>query len=802
MPKARMKPKHVQRRVPSESAQKGNPFEARWTKTVTARARREARDRPPGKNIILDRRIGEKDPTLPEADRYLFRLQRERTQRQKRAAKYNLQDDDEYATESPTRGEEAAVLNEPDRLSDAPLDSDEDLEDGSDNLFTRKEGAHTRDRLTDREHRADANANENPENDEEAPRTRREIMEQVVQKSKEYKAQRQWQKHETDEQTARLDTGLQEIMTLLQFENEMAPAEGPSVRLGSSLQKRELEGRGNKQSFQYESVYQMLASEKRALPTDRLPTEEEVARKERDRLVKMERLRKTRMQTIDEPDGAAGLHKEGKRRTGKGADDLDDSFEYGEDDEEEDSDDEDEEAAEESAYDTDPMGSASDFWKEFSADGIIARSEETVELPYAYTKCPASIQDLAELFKDTTAGQRGEIISRLRKCFALTLDSGRNRKRLNRLLQILLFWLERVCELNGEHIANARAETDVLLTHVHALGALFEKTVFAWARALIVKCERRLLNCWSIADVLVLRCVVRLFPSSDLRHSVMTPVCLLLSDALCVSRMVCVRDVALGVFVAQVLMEAFVGRCGYSPELVRFIGVVLSYCCGDDGTADNTLSRVFSGVRDLKDGRPALRLSDCEQRDGRDNNDSALAGAVVSAVVQIAETVFDDWVPHADIALSHVKTSAIGIPSMRRRMQELLQKFGERRDGLTLYDKKERRVVKVVNPKVRNSETGVFYKRGRARVGYADGLDEKVQAAKRVKRALKKEVRGLARDVRKEAAEGAEVQRGQEDARRERAEKKGQEARAFFEHQKSTWRAAEKKQKKLSGKRW
>lgn len=773
----------------------------------------------------MDKRIAEKDHTLSDADRYLFRLQRERTNRQKHASRFSLLDHTDYDEQGEAGANPSGAAPFLPGVDESPLPSDDEQDADEEALFTRKEGTSDDARTAQGEQSAaPGNAMGSGNEADDAPRTRREIMDEVMQKSKSFKAQRQWEKHETDEQTARLDSGLPEIMRLLtQAEAEVAPDPAPALTLPSALKKKVPQAEpveaavSSSKAFEYDSVYRMLASEKRARPTDRMLTEEETAEKERDRLVELENLRKRRMQSIDDDQPVVDASNKRKSHVRKGADDLDDGFEHDSDSDvipvEDQGDALEEDVASDAESDHDkPVGCASSFWNSFSAADVVATKAETQEVPFVYSKCPANVMELQALLKCTTAAQRGDILDRVSKCFAISLDSGRNPRRLERLLECMLFWMERLVEVDSTHIASVVEELDVLLVRVHSFGNTFERTISSWGRALVLKCSKKLedgdkglATCWDVSDILLLRCVARLFPSSDLRHGVSTPLALLLSEALGMFRVKCVADVALGTFVGRVLMEVIGGRSGYSPELARFLGDVLSASSElseeDEQKEDVGLGNVFRRVEDVSECEP-LRLSDCKLLISGEEASVSLAGSVLLATASLTEALFDDWLVHADLVFAHTTLRHIPVRSIRMRMCALLADCGKGREALTLYAKRERKVLKMLNPKMRSTESGVYHKRGKTRIGGGEDVDEKSMAVKRVRRALRKEVRGMTRDVRKDAADNASIWFEEERVRRERADAKDKEVRLFMETQQSTWRAAEKKQKKLSGKQW
>lgn len=818
-PKQRKKhAKSTETPVPTELA---NPFEEKWARSRNAALKRQARQASThsSTNKFVDKRIGEHDPAVSDTDRYLLRLQRERSNRHKRAARFNLEDHDDYGDADGEDGSDnynGLDLEDPitgQYRPDNPDDhlDDVDVEDG-DELFTRKK-PHLSDGGADDEH-------DGSEQEEDRPKSKQEVMHDLIQKSKFYKEEKKQEKHHITVETLRLDTGLQDIMELLnKAESDFDAASKKSL---FDRPPPPAAPKDDDKAFQYEAAYNLLAQEKRARPTQRLLTDEERAERERERLIELERLRKQRMSSLD--DSAPVDEMDDERDTEHiGADDITDSFALADDIDsdlnggDEGVDDTNGEKFSDIRTDLNTLEqspySATTFWETYSEEQVSACVEEVGEIPFVFEKCPATVSDLAELFKNTTISQRTDILDRLQKCFAISLDPGRNRTKLQRLTECLLFWVERLCEVSEELLPNAVKEMDALLPHIHALGTPFEQVVSTWAGSKITESAANLKDAttplsssWTVSDVLVFRCISRLFPSSDLRHGVMTPLALLLSEALSSARIYRLVDVAHGVFVAYVLMDVLGARKGFSPELIQFICDVLGALSNDaDELGEGKhLRDIFRHMDSTVPKEGPLSLADCvrirKNTIGKQKR-SELERKVLDVVVAMAEVIFEGWVPHPDIALAQVDVSRIRPEWVRKRIEAILNAREKERTPLSLYTKRERVVVKTVNPRMSSSETGVFHKRGRTIPGIAP-MKEAAASAKRVRKALRKEVRKLARDVRSEADVAAGHAFAEETVRRQKANAKDQKIRAFFEHQRSTWRAAEKQQKKLSRKRW
>ena len=146
--------------------------------------------------------------------------------------------------------------------------------------------------------------------DEHRNKSKAEVMKEVIAKSKLHKHERQKQKEEDFELGEELDAELDEVRRLLDAKGADGKAPLPSRGLPS-------------QRDAYDLFVRELATEKRAVPTDRLKTEEEVALEEKEKLEKLEGERLKRMR--DDNEGDEDIDKSRSKRAPR-ADDLDDDF--------------------------------------------------------------------------------------------------------------------------------------------------------------------------------------------------------------------------------------------------------------------------------------------------------------------------------------------------------------------------------------------------------------------------------------------------------------------------------------------
>jgi nucleolar protein 14 len=149
----------------------------------------------------------------------------------------------------------------------------------------------------------DQSDTENPT--EERPKTKSQVMQELISKSKMYKHERQQQQQEDLEDIDALDAELGELQGLLRT-------------IQPTRQERPQK---TQEMLSYDAALREMVYDKRSKPTERVKTDEEIAQEEMERLQKLEEERLKRMRG-EEPEEAGG-HNQWVRREG---DDLDDDF--------------------------------------------------------------------------------------------------------------------------------------------------------------------------------------------------------------------------------------------------------------------------------------------------------------------------------------------------------------------------------------------------------------------------------------------------------------------------------------------
>ncbi len=267
-------------------------------------------------NNFVDRRFGEDDAGLPEEDAMLMRYQKEKARRLRKSRRdYSIEDGEELTHMGSALAE--------DRAGFAPSD-DEDSDSEGERLETQLD-------------KQNFGGFEKAEQGEDGGpvKTKKEVMEEIISKSKKHKAELRRAKEEKEDLVEELDEEFKDIMGLLQDRN--APADPNEPKKEKTDKDREWDA----DAKDYNVTKNLLVNELRSKPSDRLKSEEELAREEKERLDKLEAARLRRMAGEAEDDdvvGAAGSGPSGSQgaalehRTG---DELDDEDEFVSDNEEE-----------------------------------------------------------------------------------------------------------------------------------------------------------------------------------------------------------------------------------------------------------------------------------------------------------------------------------------------------------------------------------------------------------------------------------------------------------------------------------
>ncbi|XP_065342235.1 nucleolar protein 14 isoform X2 [Cloeon dipterum] len=240
-------------------------------------------------NKFDDRRIGENNKGMTAEDRIVARFTAERNRNRKKT-KFNLADEE-------TLTHRGQSLMEIEKFDNPRSDSEDDDEQESGRLEAKF--------VSDAHFGGFLSRKEETEN---STQSRQNLIQELIAESKKRKAEKKMQNEKTAELTEKLDADWKDLEAII-------------------YQSKRLKHNENEEKPQiddYDKTVRALVFEAKGVPTDRLKSEEELAKEEKERLENLEAERVARMHGKYD-----GLKPAPKHRS---ADDLDDGFEYEEDD--------------------------------------------------------------------------------------------------------------------------------------------------------------------------------------------------------------------------------------------------------------------------------------------------------------------------------------------------------------------------------------------------------------------------------------------------------------------------------------
>ncbi|SMR52456.1 unnamed protein product [Zymoseptoria tritici ST99CH_3D1] len=520
---------------------------------------------------LVDRRIGEGDVDMTPEERAVQRFAREKERKAKGRGMFDLEGSDEEGGDLLTHGGRKVEDLVADDFQDESVEGSEDDEE---ELFTRK-------RRRESDEGEDEEGEEEVDGDEddqpERKKTKKEVMHELIAKSKMHKYERQKVKEDDDDLREELDKGFGEILGLLQGVKKPPPPPKASVPAAVDSngpivnpdRQKLLDGMERSQADKdYDVRMKQLATDTRAKPSDRAKTAEEKAADEAAKLQKLEEKRLKRMRGEELSDD----EKDGKTDKGDGVED--DGLDGG--DQEEDYgdeaadfgftssapptkaskpseqlvlDDEDEfaleddlvasgsdaglsdvESGQDSEEDSDlDMENHDDEEDEF-VTGILGPEDEVeskgpevsganavapgTRLAFTYP-CPRSHEELLDVVKDIPVDQLITVVQRIRALYHPSLSEA-NKESMADFSRSLV-----------EHLAYMGNEKQPLVVieqvirHLHSLSRTYPSEIGEAFRAQLRAFHER--GQPNAGDFIILTAVGSIYPTSDHWHQVVTP---------------------------------------------------------------------------------------------------------------------------------------------------------------------------------------------------------------------------------------------------------------------------------------
>ncbi|KAB0404193.1 hypothetical protein E2I00_003894, partial [Balaenoptera physalus] len=514
-------------------------------------------------NVFRDKRFGEYNSNISPEEKMMKRFALEQQRQHEKKSIYNLNEDEELTH----YGQSLADIEKHNDI----VDSDSDAEDrgvlsaeltaahfgGGGGLLHKK-------------------TSQQQGEEGEQPKSRRELIEELIAKSKQEKRERQSQREDALELTEKLDQDWKEIQTLLARKTPKS------------------ESRGGKEKPKAERLRRMLGKEedehiKRPKHTSADDLSDGFVLDKDDR--RLLSYKDGKMNVEEEPSGEASSS-ESEEEEGKGSSAGD---------------------PEESDGPDGPSGLESDVE---SKDGSERTQEERrpnpgerstaddreaarAELPYTFA-APKSYEELKSLLSGRSMEEQLLVVERIQKCNHPSLAVG-NKAKLEKLFGFLLEYvgdlatsdppdlggidklvvqLYNLCQMFPE--AASSAVKFVLRDAMHDMEGMVETTGRAAFPGL---------------DVLIyLKIAGILFPTSDFWHPVVTPALLCLSQLLTKCPVQSLQDVVKGLFVCCVFLDYVSLSQRFIPELINFLVGILYIATPNKQSQGYTLVHPFRAL--------------------------------------------------------------------------------------------------------------------------------------------------------------------------------------------------------------
>ncbi|ORY09443.1 nucleolar protein 14, partial [Clohesyomyces aquaticus] len=554
---------------------------------------------------IMDRRIGEDDPSMSLDDRMMARFEREQ-QRRKGGNVFDLEEADDEDVEL-THGGMALKFGEGEAedYDAASVAGSSDGEGGGFLKLKRRRDSEGEDALD----------GEPVEDQPERKKSKAEVMKEVMAKSKLHKYERQQLKEDDDDLREELDKDLPDILAALRghlSKTAPPPPEPPKAASGSEFGMNPdraalLAGKSREQlDKEYDSRVRQMLYDQKAKPTERTKTEEEKAKEEAARLKELEEKRMRRMRGEEESES------EDERKPHKDEEESeeeelvsDDAAQFGlsnapapgtrpegvedEDDFVMDDDliatdseaDVSEEADDESMLD-DTMGMDDDdeFLKDVlpeskksgkATNGVLSISAEPKSSKLAYTyPCPRSHEEVLGVFKDVSYTDMPTVVQRIRALY----HAGLHQDNKNKLADFACALVDHVSYLSNQKPAAPLPVIETLIRHIHSLSRSYPVQVATRFRHHLKQIQ--VSNDPTPGDLTVLTAIGSIYPTSDHFHQVVTPAITIMARWLGLTFPTSSKDIATGAYISALLIHYLRLSKRYIPELPRYTLLCLS----------------------------------------------------------------------------------------------------------------------------------------------------------------------------------------------------------------------------------
>lgn len=638
---------------------------------------------------ILDRRFGENDPTMNPEEKALERFVKERQKGHRKSALFDLEDAEEDG--QITHFGESLSFDRPSRLDDFK-ELEIEVSDAESLNQSNGERPLKRRRIVE-ELEVQDNADVAPP---ERPKTKKEVMNEVIAKSKLHKYERQQAKEDDDDLRAELDKGLKDVFTLLRANpRAQAPAqkqERPDVAMNPDRAAL-LNGKDRIEADrEYDERLRQMVFDQRSKPTDRTLTEEEKLQHEAKKLKELEERRLRRMRgepgSSDEYESAErpglendeGSDQDESKAFGLGPGLLEQSRDntLGVEDEDDfiiednlvanysDLDFSGSEVNEESANESSDVGKDEDDTEftqgllsndDMGRKGLLASSAEdaqpttddrSIDLAYIYP-CPLSHNELLHITKDVPINSLNTVIQRIRALYHPKLHCDNKAK----LAAFSVVLVEHISFLANQPRHPPFLVLEAIIRHVHSLSRIFPEEIGRAFQSHLKCLHADRPTAPKPGDLIILTAVGSIFSTSDHFHQVVTPAALCMTRYLSQKIPQSLSDIANGTYIQSLCLQYQRVSKRYVPELVNYtLGTLLTLAPVKGNHLISTFPYHAPGMRlhiegtptSLKFGSRLLKFADIipvEEASAADIE--ALKLALLSSHLKIIGTMANIW---------------------------------------------------------------------------------------------------------------------------------------------------------------
>ncbi|KRT80247.1 hypothetical protein AMK59_8628 [Oryctes borbonicus] len=545
-------------------------------------------------NTFSDKRIGERNTNMTDEDRFIARYAKLKAKRHKKSI-FNLADEEVLTHKGQTLSEiekfENVMSDDGDSLdgdTSGRLDADFVAEAHFGGGILKKTGI-------------------------EGAKSHKDLIEQLITESKKRKAEKQKLKEETLELTEKLDSEWKDLLPLV----------------NKSKSKNVVPE--NEKADDYDKVMRQLKFEARGTPSDRLKTEDEIAREAKEKLETLEKERLERMHGV--------ISKINESRKHVSADGLDVNFVYDSETEvtlsynqegisnveleaeingktivpresgdSKSDNSENNESSSESGNDENPEeceeeSDNEDKLSDLKGEDSISESESELEyvgyedkiredllkrkaimenareeLPYSYN-FPSNYEELHSLLLPQPSEHQFIILERLIKCHHPSLGE-KNKENLDLLFAYLLQYINDISQAKDIQDINKCFRVFTNITpHLYDLAQMSPFNAHTLMIGVIEEKQkdyRKNKQTYPGNDiVLFLKLVSCIFPTSDFRHVVVTPAITFMDQMLNKCRVRTRRDIAYGLFLTTLALEYTSLTKRFLPSAINFLVGIL-----------------------------------------------------------------------------------------------------------------------------------------------------------------------------------------------------------------------------------